>query len=61
MNLADKIHKTHKTNIDDLDNNNRITYKIYILKNIVTADKRIYVSINYISLDNKDKNKFATI
>ena len=61
MNLADKIHKTHKTNIDDLDNNNRITYKIYILKNIVTADKRIYVSINYISLDNKDKNKINNI
>ena len=35
--------------------NNKIIYKIYIVKNIISSDKRIFVNINYINLSNKDK------
>ena len=30
-------------------------YKIYIIKNIITSDKRLYVNINYINLNNHNK------
>ena len=40
-------NKSHKT-LSDFRN----VYKIYIIKNITTSDKRIYVNIRYISLSN---------
>ena len=36
-------------------NDNKNRYKIYIVKNIVSSDKRIFVNINYINLSDKDK------
>ena len=36
-------------------NRNKNIYKIFIIKNIITPDKRLYVNINYINLNNINK------
>ena len=36
-------------------NRNKNIYKIFIIKNIITPDKRLYVNINYINLNNISK------
>ena len=38
-------------------NRNKNIYKIFIIKNIITPDKRLYVNINYINLSNTNKKR----
>ena len=38
-------------------NRNKNIYKIFIIKNIITPDKRLYVNINYINLNTSNKKK----
>ena len=42
--------------IKSLSDNKNI-YKIYIIKNIVSSDKRIFVNINYINLSNNEEKR----
>ena len=38
-------------------NRNKNIYKIFIIKNIITPDKRLYVNINYINLNTSNKKR----
>jgi hypothetical protein len=57
LKITPKISKNIKEEKENINNKKEENYEIYNIKDIITPDKRLYVYINYITLNNKDKSK----
>ena len=57
LKITPKISKNIKEEKEGINNKKEKIYTIYNIKDIITSDKRLYVYINYIELDNKEKEK----
>ena len=57
LKITPKLSKNIKEEKENLNNKNEQIYTIYNIKDIVTSDKRLYVYINYITLNNIQKEK----
>ena len=57
LKITPKISKNLKEEKENINNKKEEIYQIYNIKDIITSDKRLYVYINYITLDNKEKEE----
>ena len=55
LKITPRISKNLKE--ESINNKKEEIYTIYNIKDIITSDKRLYVYINYITLDNKEKEE----